>query len=318
MNDKNTSQNTHAITTTYQTRIVQLEQKKSKLLAQVEPLTTRRSELEREIVARDWILTDNRPKGCSETFSAATEMRKRLQAERNVVAAQVSELQNALNPLNRELAELKCELTYHQNSAITPEAVQVEIDEIRAEIDALKLDRKSLASALSMSEQHLKEIDDAEKSHIHAIDLLTNFRSKAFLAKPSDSPKLDREVADAERNMRRCREKALNAAAAKSSVVALIESTESDLGSLDEDIKHLEARLKDEQKRLRKLNAMNEWAGLMPQVRVAIRNLLEADRTIGRALIESLTHEGLKEFDHRGRMVRPAWLSGKADMMNRI
>jgi chromosome segregation ATPase len=247
MNDKNTSQNIRVTSATYQTSIAQLEKQKSKLNAQMEPLITRRSELDREIVARDWILTDNRPKGCSETFSAATEMRKRLYAERNAIARQVGELQNTLNPLNRELAELKCELTYHQNSEITPEAVQMGIDEIHAEIEALKRDRKSLVNTPST-------IDDAEN----------------------------------------------------------------DLGSLDEEIKHLEARLKDEQQRLQKLNALNLWAGIMPQVRVAIRNLLEADRDVGRALIESLAHEGLKEFDYRGRMVRPAWLSSKADMINQI
>jgi chromosome segregation ATPase len=311
-------QNTNANGTTYATRIAQLEKQKSKLRDQIEPLIDHCSKLDREIVARDWILTDHRPKGCTETFKDATETRKRLHVERNSVAGQVSELQKTLNPLNRELAELKCELVHHQNSEITPAVIQVEIDEGQAAADTLRNGRKSLAIALSKAKQRLNEIDDAEEAQLRAADLLTKVRSKTFLATGTASSMLDREVADAEKNMNRCREKALNAVAARPAVLAQIEIAEQELGALDEEIEQMEAQLEDVQKRLKKKNAMNEWAQFLMQGRVAIRNVLEADRTIGRALIESLAHEGLKEFDYRGRMVRPAWLSTKADIINNI
>lgn len=315
---KTIPQNGNANGSTYSTRIGQLEKQKSKLRDQMEPLVAHRSKLEREIVARDWILTGHRPKGCTETFKDATETRKRLHIERKSVAGQVGELQKTLNPLNQELAELKCELAHHQNSEITPAVVQVEIDEGNAEVGTLRNARKSLAIALSKAKQRLNEIDDAEEAQLRAAEQLTKARSKAFLATATESTMLDREVADAEKNMNRCREKALNAVAARPAVTAQIEKTAQELGALDEEIDQLEAHLEDEKKRLKKLNAMNDWAEFLMRGRVVIRNMLEADRTIGRALIESLAHEGLKEFDYRGRMVRPAWLSIKADIINNI
>lgn len=311
-------QNTNANGPTYSTRIAQLEKQKSKLRDQMDPLMARRSELEREIVARDWILTGHRPKGGTETFKDATEMRKRLHVERNSVAAQVGELQKTLNPLNRELAELKCELAHQQNSEITPAVVQAEIDGVHAAIGTLRNGRKSLATALSKAKQRLNEIDDAEEAQLRAADLLTKARSKEFLATDTESTMLHREVADAEKNMNRCREKALNAVSARPAVLVQIEKAEQELGALDEEIEQLEAHLEDAQRRLKKKNAMNDWAEFLMQGRVAIRNMLEADRTIGRALIESLAREGLKEFDDRGRMVRPAWLSTRADIINNI
>jgi chromosome segregation ATPase len=318
MISKATPPNTNANDTTYSTRIAQLEKQKSKLRDQMEPLMARSKELEREIVARDWILTGHRPRGCSETFKHATEMRERLYAERKTLAGQIGELQNTLTPLNQQLAELKCELTYHQNSEITPATVKDEIDKVHAAVGNLRTGRKSLAIALSKAKQRLNEIDDAEAAQLRATDLLTKARSKAFLATATESTVQDREVADAEKNMNRCREKSLNAVAARPAVLSQIEKTDQELGALDEEINQLEAHLEDERKRLKKLNAMNDWAEFLMRGRVVIRNMLEADRTIGRALIESLAHEGLKEFDYRGRMVRPAWLSTKADIINNI
>jgi chromosome segregation ATPase len=311
-------QNTNANSTTYSTRIAQLEKQKSKLRDQMEPLMARNKELEREIVARDWILTGHRPRGCSETVKHATEMRKRLYTERKALAGQIGELQNTLTPLNHQLKELKCELTYHQNSEITPAVAQGEIDEVHTAVGTLRTGRKSLAIALSKTKQRLNEIDDAEAAQLRAADLLTKARSKAFLATANESTMLDREVAVAEKNMNRCREKALNAVAARPSVLAQIERTEQELAALDEEIKQLEALLEEKRKGLKKIIAMNNWAEFLAQGRVVIRNLLEADRTIGRALIETLAHEGLREFDYRGRMVRPAWLSSKADIINSI
>jgi chromosome segregation ATPase len=245
-------------------------------------------------------------------------MRKRLYTERKALAGQIGELQNTLTPLNHQLKELKCELTYHQNSEITPAVAQGEIDEVHTAVGTLRTGRKSLAIALSKTKQRLNEIDDAEAAQLRAADLLTKARSKAFLATANESTMLDREVAVAEKNMNRCREKALNAVAARPSVLAQIERTEQELAALDEEIKQLEALLEEKRKGLKKIIAMNNWAEFLAQGRVVIRNLLEADRTIGRALIETLAHEGLREFDYRGRMVRPAWLSSKADIINSI
>lgn len=90
------------------------------------------------------------------------------------------------------------------------------------------------------------------------------------------------------------------------------------LTSIDEQIEQQKKLWEEKQKQLWKLEAHDDWEELMSGIRRALRKMLRADRTIGRALVEALMREGLREFDEKGRLIRPSWLQSNAPGLDNI
>jgi chromosome segregation ATPase len=318
MNVKQTRQEIQKEISQASAQIAVLTKRSTTLQRQSELLADRISELEQEIKARDWTLTGHRPKGSSETTKEATETRSRLYSERNDAARKLSELQIQLTPLSRELAEMRCNLASLEQEAITPESIQVEIEEASTRLAELQSEREALVSILADAETQLNEIDKSEDLKSEAAEHLTNVRASAYLAKPAESAALNRAIGEAEKRLERCRDGALNARAARPIVVANIEKAKKELRSINEEIEQQQVQLEKKQSQRGKIVAFARWANLMTLTRTAVRGILDVDRAVGRSLVEALMHEGLKEFNDQGRLVRPNWLKTGASGLENI
>ncbi|WP_028100655.1 hypothetical protein [Pseudoduganella violaceinigra] len=181
----------------------------------------------------------------------------------------------------------------------------------------LQSEREALVSILADAEMQLEEIDKSEDLKSKAEEHLTNIRAGAYLAKPTESATMKRDIGEAEKALDRCRDSALNARAARPIVVANIDKAREELRSIDEEIEQERFQLKKKQNQQREIVVYARWADLMTLTQAAVHDIIEVNREVGRSLVEALMHEGLKEFDDKGRLVRPNWLkSGSGGLRN--
>lgn len=280
-------------------------------------LKARIETIEQDIASRDWIFSGHRPRGSSESVSQAEQTRRQLHIELKQAASCLGDLQRLLTPLKREQSQLRCELSYLEQAAITPEQLQPEIDALEAVLADLQSQRAGLEKSLEEDQTRLELADEAEHEVVAAAERLATARANSFLATTAEKGALDEACSKAEDALALAREKASGARAARPIISALIEKTKAALSSLDEQIEQQQARLSEKQSQQRKLVALAEWDRIVEQARIGLHNLLEADRKIGRALVEALMREGLKEFDYTGRLIRPEWLPSLASGLNR-
>ena len=317
MNIKQTRQEIQNELSQTTAHIAALTKRSMKLKGQSDLLRDRISELEQEIKSRDWVLIGHRPKGSSESTNEASEKRRSLYSECNEAKRKLSELQRELTPLSRELAEMQCNLASLEQAAITPESIQTEIEEASTRLVEFRSERDALASILGDAETQLKEIDESEELKSRAEEHLTNVRASAYLAKPGESVALKRSIGEAEKTLERCRDSAKNARAARPIVVANIEKAKKELRSIDDEIEQQQIQLEQKQIQQGKIVAYARWSSLMSLAQTAVRGILDVDRAVGRSLVEALMYEGLKEFDDKGRLVRPSWLkTGASGLAN--
>ncbi|KQZ39663.1 hypothetical protein [Duganella sp. Root1480D1] len=298
--------------------IAEVTKRCSKVRAQMNPITARISELEQQIKARDWTLTGSRPKGCTETVKDASDIRRKLYAERSKLTRELSELQGQVAPMNRQLSELRGDLHALKQSAVTPESLQLEIDAASAILTGLEDERTALVSILNNAEDQMGEISKLESEETHATERLTETQAKSFLATPQTAAGMKRAVIEAEKALKHCYDKALEARAARPMVLSNINKAKEELRSIDERIEQQKNNLEEKQNQLWKIEAYDDWEGIMSSVRRALRKMLKGDRAIGRALVEALMHEGLREFDEKGRLIRPSWLHSSGASLDNI
>lgn len=281
-------------------------------------LKARIETIEQGIVSRDWIFSGRRPRGSSESASEAEQTRRQLHFELKQLASRLADLQRRLTPLNREQSQLRCELSYLEQTAVTSEQLQPEIDAVKAVLAELQSQRNRLEKVLEDSQKWLGLASKTEREEADAAERLTTARANTFLATPTEAMMLSDDCSNAEAALASAREKASSARAALPIIIARIEETKAALASLDENIEQQQLRLSEKQKHQRKVVALAEWAQIVEHARIGLCNLLNADRTSGRTLAEALMREGLKEFDYRGRLISPDWLPSVTSELNNI
>lgn len=298
--------------------IAEVDKSCSKVHAQMEPIRARISDLNELVKSRDWALTAHRPKGCTEPTNVAIEIRRRALEEKGQLARELSGLQRQITPLNRELAEMRNDLHFLTQLAVTPESVQDQIDAANAVLAELGGERRALANALCKAQERCDEIAKIESEEVAAAARLVETQAESFLASSHEKAITRHAVADAEKELKRCINNACEARAARPSVLAEVANMRENLSSMDDRISQHTAKRDATQSQLWKLEAHAAWDELIPHIRRVLRKVLHADRTAGRELVEALMREGLREFDEKRRLIRPSWLDSSAAGLDHI
>lgn len=260
-----------------------------------------------EVSARDWVLSNHRPRGAvfDGSQDATYARRREFAAQRQTHERILAEVNEELRKIDGQAAMLRNELAAVRRALVTPESMTAEVAQAGETLAVLEGERAKLADALDGTLKKQAQLETDIAALPEAVAQLDQARADAYLS-PDDGV-LAAAVDSAEAAAAMAREKAAGARAANGRVALKVDAAREALEAHDANIAQQSAKVQALKQRRAVLVARQAVHAAAAGMGKALAELMAADVAEGLRLAQAW-QEGLRVPDVDG-VPRPLpWL----------